>query len=75
MIVTVGYTIFCIVDQVQDAIQEFEQISDKRDVSLCSFMALVYAHKKKPNPGRLCTPLVKMTFFGNCIITYECKSF
>ncbi|XP_041939131.1 tetratricopeptide repeat protein 21B [Alosa sapidissima] len=39
-------------DQVQDAIQEFEQTSDKRDVSLCSFMALVYAHKKKPNPDQ-----------------------
>ena len=29
---TLHMNIFYIVDQVQDAIQEFEQISDKRDV-------------------------------------------
>ncbi|KAK3569226.1 hypothetical protein QTP86_026513 [Hemibagrus guttatus] len=39
-------------DHVQEAIQELEQMKDKRDVSLCTLMALVYAQKKRPNPDR-----------------------
>ncbi|XP_030641842.1 tetratricopeptide repeat protein 21B [Chanos chanos] len=39
-------------DRIQEAIQEFEQIKDKRDVSLCTLMALVYAQKKRQNPDR-----------------------
>ncbi|KAJ8012813.1 hypothetical protein DPEC_G00046770 [Dallia pectoralis] len=39
-------------DQVPEAIQELDTIKDKRDVSLCTFMALVYAEKKRPNPDR-----------------------
>uniref|UniRef100_A0AAY4BBA0 Tetratricopeptide repeat domain 21B n=1 Tax=Denticeps clupeoides TaxID=299321 RepID=A0AAY4BBA0_9TELE len=38
--------------QVQEAIHELEQIRERRDVSLCALMALVYAHKKRPNPDR-----------------------
>lgn len=60
---TLHMNIFYIVDQVQDAIQEFEQISDKRDVSLCSVMALVYAHKKKPNPGKCTTVIILQLVF------------
>lgn len=39
-------------DQIQDAIQEFQMIKDKQDVSLCTLMALVYAEKKRPHPDR-----------------------
>uniref|UniRef100_A0A6Q2YY18 Tetratricopeptide repeat domain 21B n=1 Tax=Esox lucius TaxID=8010 RepID=A0A6Q2YY18_ESOLU len=37
---------------MQEAIHELETIKDRRDVSLCTFMALVYAEKKRPNPDR-----------------------
>lgn len=43
---------FYSVDHVQEAIQELEQVKDKKDVSLCALMALIYAQKKRPNPGR-----------------------
>uniref|UniRef100_A0A8C2CMV6 Tetratricopeptide repeat domain 21B n=1 Tax=Cyprinus carpio TaxID=7962 RepID=A0A8C2CMV6_CYPCA len=39
-------------DQVSEAIQELEQLKERRDVSLCVLMALVYAQKKRPNPDR-----------------------
>uniref|UniRef100_A0A6Q2X1F0 Tetratricopeptide repeat domain 21B n=1 Tax=Esox lucius TaxID=8010 RepID=A0A6Q2X1F0_ESOLU len=39
-------------DQIPEAIHELETIKDRRDVSLCTFMALVYAEKKRPNPDR-----------------------
>ncbi|XP_048050611.1 tetratricopeptide repeat protein 21B isoform X1 [Megalobrama amblycephala] len=39
-------------DQIMDAIQELEQLKARRDVSLCVLMAMVYAHKKRPNPDR-----------------------
>ncbi|KAM4626732.1 tetratricopeptide repeat protein 21B [Discoglossus pictus] len=39
-------------DQVQESIRELEAIKDKPDVSLCSFMALIYAHKKSSHPDR-----------------------
>ncbi|XP_016131967.1 tetratricopeptide repeat protein 21B-like [Sinocyclocheilus grahami] len=39
-------------EQVLDAIQELEQLKERGDVSLGVLMALVYAHKKRPNPGR-----------------------
>uniref|UniRef100_A0A4W5LJJ5 Tetratricopeptide repeat domain 21B n=1 Tax=Hucho hucho TaxID=62062 RepID=A0A4W5LJJ5_9TELE len=39
-------------DQIQEAIHEFETIKDRRDMSLCTFMALVFAEKKRPNPDR-----------------------
>uniref|UniRef100_A0A671Q2G6 Tetratricopeptide repeat protein 21B-like n=1 Tax=Sinocyclocheilus anshuiensis TaxID=1608454 RepID=A0A671Q2G6_9TELE len=38
--------------QVLDAIQELEQLKERRDLSLCVLMALVYAQKKRPNPDR-----------------------
>lgn len=44
-------------DNVQEAIQELEQVKDKKDVSLCALMALVYAQKKRPNPGRHWWPI------------------
>ncbi|XP_029461519.1 tetratricopeptide repeat protein 21B isoform X2 [Rhinatrema bivittatum] len=39
-------------DQVQESIREFEFIKENPDVSLCSLMALIYAHKKSSNPDR-----------------------
>lgn len=38
-------------DQIQEASVELDRIRDSRDVSLCTLMALVYAEKKKTNPG------------------------
>uniref|UniRef100_A0A674F6B1 Tetratricopeptide repeat protein 21A/21B N-terminal ARM repeat domain-containing protein n=1 Tax=Salmo trutta TaxID=8032 RepID=A0A674F6B1_SALTR len=38
--------------QMQEAIHELEKINDRQDVSLSTFMALVYAEKKRPNPDR-----------------------
>lgn len=31
---------------------ELDTLRDSRDVSLCTLMALVYAEKKKTNPGK-----------------------
>lgn len=39
-------------DQIQEASVELDTIRDSRDVSLCTLMALVYAEKKKTNPGK-----------------------
>lgn len=39
-------------DQVSEFFQEMEMIKDKSDVSLCSLMALIYAHKKSSDPDR-----------------------
>uniref|UniRef100_A0A671SK95 Tetratricopeptide repeat protein 21B-like n=1 Tax=Sinocyclocheilus anshuiensis TaxID=1608454 RepID=A0A671SK95_9TELE len=39
-------------NQVLDAIQELEQLKERGDGSLGVLMALVYAHKKRPNPDR-----------------------
>ncbi|VTJ82068.1 Hypothetical predicted protein [Marmota monax] len=37
---------------IQEALREFEAIKSKQDVSLCSLIALIYAHKMSPNPDR-----------------------
>nr|XP_020143596.1 uncharacterized protein LOC105867217 [Microcebus murinus] len=37
--------------KVQEALREFEALKNKQDVSLCSLLALIYAHKMSPNPG------------------------
>ncbi|OCT63545.1 hypothetical protein XELAEV_18044641mg [Xenopus laevis] len=39
-------------DEVQESIRELEVIKDKTDISLCSLMALIYAHKKSSHPDR-----------------------
>uniref|UniRef100_A0A4X2M3E6 Tetratricopeptide repeat protein 21B n=1 Tax=Vombatus ursinus TaxID=29139 RepID=A0A4X2M3E6_VOMUR len=36
----------------QDAVRELEAIKNKQDVSLCSLIALIYAHKMSSNPDR-----------------------
>ncbi|KAM9033188.1 tetratricopeptide repeat protein 21B [Sarcophilus harrisii] len=36
----------------QDAVRELEAIKNKQDVSLCSLIALIYAHKKSSNPDQ-----------------------
>ncbi|XP_015214562.1 tetratricopeptide repeat protein 21B isoform X1 [Lepisosteus oculatus] len=38
--------------KIQEAIRELESIKDRREVSLCTLMALTYAHKKSPLPDR-----------------------
>ncbi|XP_037998869.1 tetratricopeptide repeat protein 21B isoform X3 [Motacilla alba alba] len=37
---------------VQESIRQLESIKNKPEVSLCTMMALIYAHKKSPNPDR-----------------------
>ncbi|XP_072435599.1 tetratricopeptide repeat protein 21B isoform X3 [Chiloscyllium punctatum] len=39
-------------DRIQEAIRELETVKEKSDVSLCSIMALIYAHKKSLAPDR-----------------------
>lgn len=39
-------------DQIQEAKVELDTIRDHRELSLCTLMALVYAEKKKTNPGK-----------------------
>ncbi|XP_053327438.1 tetratricopeptide repeat protein 21B [Spea bombifrons] len=39
-------------DQVQESIRELEAIKDVPEVSLCSYLALIYAHKKSSHPDR-----------------------
>ncbi|XP_023385479.1 tetratricopeptide repeat protein 21B isoform X3 [Pteropus alecto] len=38
--------------KIQEALREFEAIKNKQDISLCSLIALIYAHKMSPNPDR-----------------------
>ncbi|XP_064340946.1 tetratricopeptide repeat protein 21B isoform X5 [Camelus dromedarius] len=38
--------------KTQEALREFEAIKNKHDVSLCSLIALIHAHKMSPNPDR-----------------------
>ncbi|XP_032335495.1 tetratricopeptide repeat protein 21B isoform X1 [Camelus ferus] len=38
--------------KTQEALREFEAIKNKQDVSLCSLIALIHAHKMSPNPDR-----------------------
>lgn len=38
--------------KTQEALREFEAIKNKQDVSLCSLIALINAHKRSPNPDR-----------------------
>ncbi|XP_051479134.1 tetratricopeptide repeat protein 21B isoform X2 [Apus apus] len=37
---------------VQEGIRQLESIKNKQEVSLCTMVALIYAHKKSPNPDR-----------------------
>ncbi|XP_047401598.1 tetratricopeptide repeat protein 21B isoform X1 [Sciurus carolinensis] len=38
--------------KTQEALREFEALKNKQDVSLCSLIALIYAHKMSPNPDK-----------------------
>ncbi|XP_075036827.1 tetratricopeptide repeat protein 21B isoform X1 [Mixophyes fleayi] len=40
-------------DQVSESIHELELMKDNSDISLCSLMALIYAHKKSSCPDRV----------------------
>uniref|UniRef100_A0A8D0EDX2 Tetratricopeptide repeat protein 21B n=2 Tax=Salvator merianae TaxID=96440 RepID=A0A8D0EDX2_SALMN len=37
---------------IQEALVELESIKTKQEVSLCTMMAMIHAHKKSPNPDR-----------------------
>ncbi|ELW62312.1 ESF1 like protein [Tupaia chinensis] len=37
--------------KTQEALRELEAIKNKQEVSLCSLIALIHAHKMSPNPG------------------------
>ncbi|XP_044274364.1 tetratricopeptide repeat protein 21B [Varanus komodoensis] len=37
---------------IQEALLDLESIKNRQEVSLCTLMALIYAHKKSPNPDR-----------------------
>ncbi|XP_053264599.1 tetratricopeptide repeat protein 21B isoform X3 [Podarcis raffonei] len=37
---------------IQEALLDLEPLKNKQDVSLCTMMAMIYAHKKSPNPDR-----------------------
>ena len=39
-------------DNLSEAIQEFERIKDQRDVVLCSLMALIVAHKRSKSSDK-----------------------
>lgn len=43
--------LFFSLGDVQESIRQLESIKNKQEVSLCTMMALIYAHKKSPNPG------------------------
>ncbi|KAH0621443.1 hypothetical protein JD844_022770 [Phrynosoma platyrhinos] len=38
--------------RIQEALLDLESIKNKPEVSLCTLMALIYAHKKSPNPDQ-----------------------
>uniref|UniRef100_A0A6I8PAD8 Tetratricopeptide repeat domain 21B n=1 Tax=Ornithorhynchus anatinus TaxID=9258 RepID=A0A6I8PAD8_ORNAN len=38
--------------RIQEAIRELEDIKNKQDISLCSLIALLYAHKRSADPDR-----------------------
>ncbi|XP_008061219.1 tetratricopeptide repeat protein 21B [Carlito syrichta] len=38
--------------KAQEALREFEAIKNKQEVSLCSLIALIFAHKMSPDPDR-----------------------
>ena len=41
-----------VTDRVQEGMRELEQLKDKRDVNICSIMALIFAHKKCKSLGK-----------------------
>lgn len=47
---------------VQEGIRQLESIKNKQEVSLCAMMALIYAHKKSPNPGMLIKTIMVYVF-------------
>lgn len=50
---TTGIVLFYTVDRIQDGMRELDVLKDKRDVNLCSTMALMLAHKKANSIGKL----------------------
>lgn len=59
---------FFFLGDVQESIRQLESIKNKQEVSLCTMMALIYAHKKSPNPGM---PIKKCCFL---FLTALCES-
>lgn len=44
-------TDFVLPGHAQQALLSLESIKTRQEVSLCTVMAMIYAHKKSPNPG------------------------
>ena len=47
------YKQYICLDRVQESMRELDVLKDKRDVNLCSTMALILAHKKGRSIGKL----------------------
>lgn len=47
---------------IQEGIRQLESIKNRQEVSLCAMMALIYAHKKSPNPGILVKTIMAYVF-------------
>ena len=47
------YKQYIFLDRVQESMRELDVLKDKRDVNLCSTMALILAHKKGRSIGKL----------------------
>ena len=41
----------CASDRVQEGIRDLEVLKDKRDINLCSTIALMFAHKRSSSLG------------------------
>lgn len=49
----IAYSVLVSPGDIQEGIRQLESIKNKQEVSLCTMMALIYAHKKSPKPGML----------------------
>uniref|UniRef100_A0A8C5SQZ9 Tetratricopeptide repeat domain 21B n=1 Tax=Laticauda laticaudata TaxID=8630 RepID=A0A8C5SQZ9_LATLA len=45
-------TVIVLIGRIQEALLSLESIKNKQEVSLCTMMAMIYAHKKRSNPDR-----------------------
>ena len=52
--------------RIQEAMREFDILKDKRDVNLCSTMALMYGHKHSQAIGQLFTSSLRYTWVFSC---------
>lgn len=55
-----------LIGDIQEGIRQLESIKNKQEVSLCTMMALIYAHKKSPNPGMLINTIL-LHVLNSCV--------